>query len=218
MPCTSAPPARLPCTPLRSHPDKPAHPGSSAPGVRPLHCQPCSNLPPAADIPRALRSRYQLRARATHTLLSYLPRQTAFPATRYAAVTHEPYARRPRAEARPLGPAPGRLGWSNHVPSREDPQPRLSQGSRPVTLTARGHTPSIQAQGAGLTCGTRAPPAGAWEGCHSGCYPAAFAKFFFLRSYTPGFLYNFCCPTNHFLTCLCHSWPDVQSPTLETWP
>lgn len=157
VPCTSAPPARLPCTPLRSHPDKPAHPGSSAPGVRPLHCQPCSNLPPAADIPRALRSRYQLRARATHTLLSYLPRQTAFPATRYAAVTHEPYARRPRAEARPLGPAPGRLGWSNHVPSREDPQPRLSQVVPP--RDANGTRTHPQHPGSGSRLDLRYPSA-----------------------------------------------------------
>lgn len=167
-----------------------------------MHCQPCSILPPAAETPRALRSRRQRRDRAPHNLLPYLPRQTAFPATRYAAVTPEPSARRLRAAACSLGPAPGRLGQANHIPLWDDPQPRLSQVAPPHDATAR-HTPSILAQRAGLTCGPRAPPAGTWEDYTVGAtlLPVLEASFFgFPQSpYTPRFVYNFCCLTNHFL-------------------
>lgn len=149
-----------------------------------MHCQPCSILPPAADILRALCSRRQLRDRAPHTLLPYLPPQTAFPATRYAAVTPEPSARRPRAAARPLGPAPSPLGRSNHVPLWRTHNHASRKWPRPMTLTEQGHAPSILAL-RGLACGPRAPTAGALEDCHSGCYPDALleASFFsvFLR-------------------------------------
>lgn len=74
------------------------------------------------------------------------PRQTAFPATRYAAVTPEPSARRPRAAARRLGPAPGWLGRSNNVPLREDPQPRLSQVAPPHDANGMRTRPSILAR------------------------------------------------------------------------
>lgn len=63
------------------------------------------------------------------TLLPYLP-ESAFPATRYAAVTPDPYVRRPRATAGPLGPAPGRLGRA------KDPQPRLPQVVTPLQRAA----------------------------------------------------------------------------------
>lgn len=160
-----------------------------------MHCQPCSILPPAADIPRALLSGRQLRGRAPHTPLPYLPASNSFSRHRYAAVTPEPSARRPRAGARPRSrPWRASTSHSGRIHNRAS-----RKWPRPVTLTARGHTPSIPAQRAGLACGPRAPPAGAWD-------PATFARSFLSQfssvPYTPRFIHNFCCPTNHFLTCL----------------